>query len=69
MTIKFTNLRKEPIEVIFTPKAKEHVNPLILPEVQEQMKEELQDEKFLQSFGKVIFYCHMQKLNYEIRRT
>ena len=45
----------EEIEEIITPKAKESIkkeNPLILPEVQEQMKAELQDESFLASYGK-----------------
>ena len=44
----------EEIEEIITPKAKESIkkeNPLILPEVQEQMKAELQDEDFLASYG------------------
>jgi len=43
----------EEIEEIITPKAKESIkkeNPLILPEVQEQMKAELQDESFLASY-------------------
>jgi len=46
---------KEEIGEIITPKAKESLkkeNPLILPEVQEQMKEELQDEDFLASYEK-----------------
>ena len=47
--------RHEEIEEIITPKAKklaENENPLILPEVQEKMKKELQDDKFLSSYGK-----------------
>ena len=45
---------KEEIEEIITPKARESIkneNPLILPEVQEQMNKELQDENFLGSYG------------------
>ena len=49
----------EEIEEIITPKAKESIkkeNPLILPEVQEQMKAELQDEDFLASYGRSIVF-------------
>ena len=49
----------EEIEEIITPKAKESIkkeNPLILPEVQEQMKAELQDEDFLASYGRPVFF-------------
>ena len=52
---KKTTKVTEEIEEIITPKAKESIkkeNPLILPEVQEQMKAELQDESFLASYGK-----------------
>jgi len=50
---KKTTKVAEEIEEIITPKAKESIkkeNPLILPEVQEQMKAELQDESFLASY-------------------
>lgn len=50
---KATEEPTEEIEEIITPKAKESIkkeNPLILPEVQEQMKAELQDESFLSSY-------------------
>ena len=46
---------REEIEEIITPKARDQLkrdNPLVLPEVQEQMKKELADEEFLSSYGK-----------------
>jgi len=52
-TKKKTKPKEEPIEEIITPKARESArkeNPLLLPEVQAQMKNELEDERFLSSY-------------------
>ena len=57
-------VEKEEIEEIITPKAREQLkrdNPLVLPEVQEQMKKELADEAFLSSYGK--FKKHNYHMN------
>jgi len=46
-------VQEDEIEEIITPKAREQLkrdNPLVLPEVQEQMKKELADDKFLSSY-------------------
>lgn len=70
---KKTTKVAEEIEEIITPKAKESIkkeNPLILPEVQEQMKAELQNESFLASYGKSLInlFCRMFKIFFRNRR-
>ena len=70
---KKTTKVTEEIEEIITPKAKESIkkeNPLILPEVQEQMKAELQDESFLASYGKSLInlFCRIFRIFFRNRR-